>query len=288
VLSAAQLAQARRRRTLPSLKHQYQEYLLQRIEGYKNSIARDELMVLGNEANLDLQSDAAGQFVLTEILMLETVDRLIAKRLRLPSYARWRKHFQAIRLAQRQPVHWDIESDSALVALLPRLEADDNVMVIGAGLQAEACLLAAHDAVVTFLDEDLSVVNQLEARVAGESLGGRFMSLVASLGTWLPSLNSPLDLAVIDADTLAALSRASRQTLLMELRNQTRPGGVHLILPGDGPSAPEGFVSHYPDWDREPLPPVRRGRAGKSRGVVLVRPTAELPENSEGPGSKVE
>jgi SAM-dependent methyltransferase len=273
MLSPAQLQQARRRRALPSLKQQYQEYILQRIESYKNSLARDELLALGDEAAGDLQSGAAGQFVLTEILMLETVDRLITRRLRLPSYNKWRSHYLALRKAQREPLHWGIDAASALVALAPRLEPEDNVLVIGAGVQAEACLLAALDAVVTFLDEDLSVVEQLESRTQGEALAGQFMAYVASLGEWLPPFERELDLAVIDAGTLACLTHARRQALLIELRNITRPGGVHVLMPGDGSAAPEGFLSHYPDWDREALAPVRRGKASRSRGVIIARPS---------------
>lgn len=274
MLSLLQLSQARRpRRSPPSLKQQYQEYLLQRIEGFKNSLARDELLALGDEAAHELQSGAAGQFVLTEILMLETVDRLIQKRLRLPSYAKWRKQYLALREAQRQPIHWGVDSASAVAGLLARVEVQDNVIVIGAGAQGEACLLAAHDAEVTFLDEDLSVVEQLEARIAGESLAGQFMAYVASLGEWLPPLERELDLAVVDAGTLAGLGHANRSALLLALRNLTRPGGVHVVVPGDGTAAPEAYLSHYPDWDREPWPHTRRGRAARPTGVVLARPT---------------
>ena len=44
MLTALQLQQQRRRRAVPSLKQQYHEYLLQRIESYKNSLSRRELL----------------------------------------------------------------------------------------------------------------------------------------------------------------------------------------------------------------------------------------------------
>jgi len=271
MLSAAQLAQARRRRALPSLKQQYQAYLLQRIENYKDSLRREELLALGDEAAQELHAGSADQFLLTEILMLETVDRLISKRLRLPSYAKWRKQYVDLRLAQREPIHWGADPGSALVHLLPRMEPEDCALVVGSGAQSEACLLAAHDVEVTFLDEDISVVDQLEARVSGEAIAAQFLTYVAGLGDWLPPFARELDLVVIDAGSLAALSHARRQALLIALRNITRPSGVHVLTPGDSTSAPEGYISHYPDWDREPLPPVRKGKAARSRGVILVR-----------------
>jgi hypothetical protein len=212
---------------------------------------------------------------------------MIQKRLRLPSYNKWRKQFRALREAQCQPVHWGVDPAGAVAHLLPRLEALDNVLVIGLGVQAEACLLAAHQAEVTFVDDDFVVVEQLESRIASESLGGQFMAYVASLGEWLPPfsrlLDQPgvldfsreLDLAIVDASTLAGLTHANRTALLLEVRNLTRPGGVGLnvIVPGKGRAAPEGYLSHYPDWDREPLGPTRRGKAARTRGVIMVKPT---------------
>jgi hypothetical protein len=274
VLSLQQVSQQRRPRgTLPSLKQQYFRYIQDRIEGYKDSISRDELLNLGNEASADLQqSSGADQFILTEILLTDMVDRLIQKRLRLPSYAKWRKHYLPLREAQRNPVKWQIDANSALASLLPRVEAGDNIVVIGAGAQAASLLLAAHDTELTFLDEDKGVVEQLEAQMIAESLSGLFLAYVATLGDWLPAFQRELDLVVLDAGTLAGLSHANRAALLLDLRNLTRPGGVHVIVPGTGPAAPEAYLSHYPDWDREPEPGARRGKASRSRGVILSRP----------------
>ena len=274
MLSLQQVSQQRRPRgTLPSLKQQYFRYIQDRIEGYKDSISRDELLNLGNEASADLQqSSGADQFILTEILLTDMVDRLIQKRLRLPSYAKWRKHYLPLREAQRNPVKWQIDANSALASLLPRVEAGDNIVVIGAGAQAASLLLAAHDTELTFLDEDKGVVEQLEAQMIAESLSGLFLAYVATLGDWLPAFQRELDLVVLDAGTLAGLSHANRAALLLDLRNLTRPGGVHVIVPGTGPAAPEAYLSHYPDWDREPEPGARRGKASRSRGVILARP----------------
>jgi hypothetical protein len=273
MLTATEMARGRTsRRQLPSLKQQYHDYTLQRIEAYKNTLSRAELMALGNEAATELQSGAAGQFVLTEILMEETVDGLIRKRLRLPSYRRWRNQILALRQAQREPVHWGVDPASALVLLLPRLEMGDHTLVIGGGVRAEASLLAAHDAVVTFVDEDLAAVEQLEARMAEESLGTRVMAYVASLGEWLPPLPEAMALVVVDASTLAALPHPRRRALLAQAQAVTAAQGVHVLLPGDGHGAPEAYLSHYPEWEREPAKPGRKGKASRSHGVILTRP----------------
>ncbi len=83
------------RRPPRSLKQEYHEFLLQRIEEYKNALARDELLEIGDEAVRELEQTAAGQYLLTEVLLLEHVDRIIARRLRLPAFPRWRQRHRA-------------------------------------------------------------------------------------------------------------------------------------------------------------------------------------------------
>ena len=57
--------QQHRRRAVPSLKQQYHEYILERIEGYKNSLSREELLALANDAVLEMDSAQTSQFLLT-------------------------------------------------------------------------------------------------------------------------------------------------------------------------------------------------------------------------------
>ena len=188
MLSAAQLRGTPQRRRSPySDKQYYQEYILQRIEGYKNSIGRDELLRLGDEAAAELQTAAEGQFLLTEVLMLESVDRLIMKRLSLRPYNRWRRQFLKLREAQRTPDPLGPRArPAALARLLPRIEPRDVTLVIGSAAEPAAYLLAAHDAVVTFLAGDLGCVERVESRMATEALGSMFEGYVAQAGPCLP------------------------------------------------------------------------------------------------------
>jgi len=52
-------------------------------------------------------------------------------------------------------------------------------LVIGSGAEPAAYLLAAHDAVVTFLAGDLGCVERVESRIAAEGLGSLFEAYVA-------------------------------------------------------------------------------------------------------------
>jgi hypothetical protein len=278
MLTATQVRQAHQRRRSPySDKQHYQEYILQRIEGYKNSIGRDELLRLGDEAASELQAISEGQFVLTEVLMLESVDRLIMKRLSLRPYRRWRQQFLKLRAAQRTPTHWGLEPHCPVAPLLPRIEPEDTALVVGTGAANTTYLLAAHDAAVTFIANDLGCVERVESRMATEALSSIFESFVAPLDQALPaflSLLEGIDITVLDPGVLADLSPGKRAKLIHDLQRRSRPGGVHILLPSSPAIIPEALRSMYPGWTQEEEL-KRRRRAADSRraeGLILCKP----------------
>jgi hypothetical protein len=279
MLSAAQLRGTQQRRRSPySDKQYYQEYILQRIEGYKNSIGRDELLRLGDEAAAELYTAAEGQFLLTEVLMLESVDRLIMKRLSLRPYNRWRRQFLKLREAQRTPTHWGLEPTCPLARLLPRIEPRDVTLVIGSAAEASAYLLAAHDAVVTFLACDLGCVERVESRVAAEALGSMFEGYVAQAGPCVPEfvdIPGALDLVVLDPGALVDLSAPCRMEFVADLQRRSREKAVHIILPTCPALAPESLLGFYDGWTIEEDSRRRRRAAGNRRadGLVLSAPT---------------
>jgi hypothetical protein len=266
---------ARRRRAPYSDKQHYQEYILQRIEGYKNSIGRDELLRLGDEAAGELSTTSEGQFVLTEVLMLETVDRLIMKRLALRPYRRWRAQFIKLREAQRTPTHWGLEPACALGRLAPRVEPRDAALVVGTAGEAAAYLLAAHDAAVTFVAADLGCVERVESRMAAESLGSMFEGYVAQLGPCLPTFIDAdgLHLVVLDPAAITDFSPTIRSQFLDDLQRRSRPGAVHVILGSCPKLAPDSLRALYDGWHAEE--DGRRRRRGAHRrpeDLVLAKP----------------
>ncbi len=278
MLSAAEIRGTQHRRRSPySDKQHYQEYILQRIEGYKNSIGRDELLRLGDEAAAELQTAAEGQFLLTEVLMLESVDRLIVKRLALRPYSKWKRQFVKLREAQRTPTHWGLEAAGPIARLVPRLEPNDSALVIGGAAEPCAYLLAAYDAAVTFLAGDMGAVERVESRMATEALGSMFDGYVAQLGPGLPDflcfINS-LDLIVIDPAALAEVKASLRPEIIRDLQRRTRPGGVHILLPTCKRLAPEALLGLYEEWHLEE-DTKRRRRSGQTRvreGLLLSSP----------------
>lgn len=258
-------------RRLPrSLKQEYQEFLLQRIEEYKNALTREQLLEIGDEAVAELEASAAGQYLLTEVLLLEHVDRIIARRLRLPSFPRWRQKHRALRAAQREPMHWGLDADGPIAACARRLEPGDVAVVLGAAALPAALFVAAHDAEVFLLDQDLRAVEAAENRAVAEQLGGRFQALVVSVGSWLPDVSPSL--AVLDPAALAVARARERHTFIADLQSRTRPGGVHVILPTPAaaeviPLAPEALQTQYGTWQI-----TRRRRASAGAGFTAVKP----------------
>ena len=258
------------RRPPRSHKQEYQEFILQRIEEYKNSLTREELLEIGDQAVRELEESAAGQYLLTEVLLLEHVDRIIARRLRLPSFPRWREKHRALRVAQRAPTHWGLEPGSPVVSLARHLEPGDLTVVVGAAALPAALFIAAHDAEVFFVDQDLHAVEAAESRAITEQLAGRFQALVINFGSWFPDVTPCV--VLIDPGALAAARPRDRNALLADLQARTLPGGVHIVLPGAEsreviPLAPEALPSHYAGWQI-----TQRRRARRGAGFSATKP----------------
>lgn len=272
MLTAADaLRSAGRRRPPPSLTHLYHEYVMQRIEAFKNSVTRDELMRLAGEATAGLHDSDEGQLVLTELLMGEVVDQLIFKRLKLKNQKKFGPHLLKLRAAQKEPTHWGLDGVCPVVPLLPRLVPTDRALVVGAAAEACTLLLAAHDVGVTFWASDLGVVERIEQRAATESLATRCFAQRIQLDYRLPTCTGPFDLIVVDLGALAELDGPTRFDALRSLQAQTQVQGLHVLLPS-ATLVPEAVFTFYDGWEREDTP--RRKRGPRPSGCVLVKPVA--------------
>jgi hypothetical protein len=277
MLSAQQLLSTpNKRRPVRSLREQYDLYIMDRVEHYKNKLSREELLRQADEAMIDLRNDE-GQFLLTEVLAQTAVDDYIKKRLGIRSFNTWRKSFPKLRASQRDPTRWGMDANHLVATLAPRVESGDAVLVVGSGAESCAYLLAAHDGVVTFLDRDFGVVARAEDRIANESLSSSFEAICVQFGKWLPPVTGNYQLVVLDAGTLAALNPNERRILLAELQSLTAPGGLHALVPDAMGSGPEGLAGHYAAWQRESVPHAgRRARGAQSRGALFVKPVADV------------
>jgi len=151
------------------------------------------------------------------------------------------------------------------------------VMVLGAAALPEALFLAAHDAEVFLLDQDLGAVEAAEGRAVTEQLGGgAFQALVINFGSWFPDLAPSL--VAIAPSSLSQLRAKQRASLIADLQVRTPSGGVHVVLPPDGehreviPLAPETLQTLYRGWQ------VQRGgtRRAKRSGFTAIKPPRQV------------
>src|SRR3712207_1977846 len=136
-----------------SLRHEYELYVEEEIEKYKESLPRSALLGIGDEAAKVLAADP--QIGLTELLLCEEVDRIIRKRLRLASYRSWRRLRLKVMAELRRPEHWGLQADDAVVTAVPAA-LDSRVLVAGAEDERSALYLAALGCEVTTIDTQRS------------------------------------------------------------------------------------------------------------------------------------
>jgi hypothetical protein len=274
VLADADLMTVPPPRAPRSLRREYDEFIEQRIEEYKDTLPRDDLLEIGDEAVAELQR--APQFQLTELVLSEQVDAIIRRRLKLPSFRRWRERHLPLRMAQKEASHWGLTPTEPVAALADRIADGDEVLVIGAGDGAPALYLGARGAHVTVVDPDIAAVEGLETRAAAEALGRRIDCFVEPLAVWAPS--HPFTACVIEPAALADLSTAERVAVVVRLQEATTPAGLHVVMPSLTPSgarAPslsgDAFRTLYNEWHVF-RPPVGAGRRAKNVGFLAVRP----------------
>lgn len=85
-----------------SLRPAYLEWVEEQIEAYKESIPRSELLCLADRVVEELRVNRQGQYQLTEILLLEAVDRHIFRLLKLPDFKSWCASGRSVR--RQEPV----------------------------------------------------------------------------------------------------------------------------------------------------------------------------------------
>jgi hypothetical protein len=250
-----------------SLRQEYEEFLLQQIEDYKDRLSRQELMTIADEAVRELEIGPEEQLVLTEVLVLEHVDRLIMRRLKLPTFRRWKERHLALREAQRQPGHWGLDRSTSLGELALRLGDRDTALLVGEGTVSAGLFLAAHEWPVVLIDNSIAIIESAEMRAASEGLSARFQALVVSLGSWFPNVTPTL--VVLDPSTVVGLHPHARDRLIDTLKELTQPGGVHCVLhchePERSPSLSHEIIkNHYSGWS------VISSRQSRTRRELLA------------------
>lgn len=210
-----------------SLKHEYELYVDREIENYKESIPRGVILGIGEEAVRSLSSQS--QLALTEILLCAEVDRLIRGRLRIPTFAAWRKRRLKALKEFCRPERWGMRADSA-IARTPREVAEGHVLVAGAAEEGPALYLAANGCAVTALDKTEDVLERVLDAAAEVGLTGRVRGVVTDIASWRPDM--PLNAVVCAAAAFQGLSSEERDRAIALLQAATTAGGFHVLETG--------------------------------------------------------
>ena len=209
-----------------SLRHEYELYVEEEIENYKESVPRSVLLSIGDEAVSSLSKQA--QFALTELLLCEEVDRIIFRRLRLPTYQTWRRRRVKLIEELRRPERWGLRSDDVLVrALSSGAESGAHVLLADASDERSALYFAANGCEVTALAPEADELERVLIAAQQAGLGARVHGHVAHLGSWTPERQ--LSAVVVTPSALAGLTAAQRSEVIALLQSATLDGGVHLV-----------------------------------------------------------
>jgi hypothetical protein len=209
---------------LRSLKHEYDLYVEREVEDYKESVSRSVLLSIGDEAVANLA--AQQQLALTELILCDEVDRIIGKRLRIPSYAPWRRRRLKALAKLRRPEHWGLLPDGALARALPTAK-DGHVLVAGTREEGPTLYLAANGCEVTAIDAAEEMVERVINAAVDVGLASRIRGLVSDLRSWTPDL--PLHAVVCTPAAFDGLSAGDRAHAIALLQTATTDGGVHLV-----------------------------------------------------------
>lgn len=207
-----------------SLKHEYELYVENEIENYKESVSRSAILKIGDEAAASLR--AGDQFTMDELLLWAEVDRIIRKRLRIPAYATWRRKRVKMLAEYRRPEHWGIRPDGALAREI-HPPAESKVLVAGGDIDRTALYLAAHGCDVTAVDREVKPLERVMNAAQEAGLADRIQSYVAGITDWSPDV--PLGAVVCTPEAFTGLSVEERGRAFGLLQDATRNGGVHLV-----------------------------------------------------------
>ncbi|MCC6316116.1 MAG: hypothetical protein IT361_00400 [Gemmatimonadaceae bacterium] len=230
-----------------SLKYEYDCYVEAEIENYKDSIPRSTILRIGDEAVCNIRESEQGGF--GELLLCTEVDRIIRKRLRLPSYATWRRRRLKLIEAYRRPEHWGMSADAPLVRAVPAV-AEAHVLVLGTQEEGTTLYLAANGCQVTTVEDDPDMVDRVILTASQCGLLGRVHGKVSSLDNWVPDV--PLHAVVSSPAAFDRLSLDERHRVIEILKSATLDGGVHLVralAAGDAVLDLDELRQRYQGWD---------------------------------------
>jgi hypothetical protein len=229
-----------------SLKHEYELYVEREIEDYKDSIPRSAILSIGDEAVSKLRTQE--QVAFDEIVLCDEVDRIITGRLRLPTYATWKRRRLKLLAKYRRPEHWGMHPDAPLVRAIPA-GAESRVLLTGPHVSDSALYLAANGCTVTAVGDAPDEIERVMSAAEAAGLARQVTAFASPLTEWSP--DGPLTAVVVSPSAFDGLSVTDRARVIEILKRATLDGGVHLvetIVAGRATVSIDELRSQYCGW----------------------------------------
>ena len=235
-------------KTPRSLRHEYDTYLDREVEAYKESVSRMHLMGIADLATATLEGEL--QLGMRDVLLAAEVDRIIARRLKIPTFATWRKRRMKNASEPKRPEYWGLRPDSPLAHAINSVSLTAPIIVTGARVQGSALYLAANGCDVTAIEPEADVIERVLTAASEAGLGARVTGLTTDLRHWLP--DGPVAAVICTPAAFSDLSPLEREKVIAVLQTATADGGVHLvetIIAGQVALTEEELRSHYRGWE---------------------------------------
>lgn len=231
-----------------SLRHEYQLYVDREIEAYKESVSRAHLLGIADSAQAALEG--ALQLGMRDVLLAAEVDRIIARRLKIPSFETWRRRRLKNAAEPKRPEYWGLRADTPLAHAITSASLKARVVVTGARVQGSALYLAANGCQVTAIESEPAVVERVLSAAAEAGLRSRVRGVATDLIHFSP--DGPLAAVICTPAAFAGLSALERETVIAVLQSATADGGVHLvetIVAGQEAISEDELRERYAGWD---------------------------------------
>lgn len=235
-------------KTPRSLRHEYDTYLEREVEAYKESVSRMHLMGIADLATATLEGEL--QLGMRDVLLAAEVDRIIARRLKIPTFTAWRRRRMKNASEPTRPEYWGLRPDTPLAHAINSVSLTAPIIVTGARVQGSALYLAANGCDVTAIEPEADVIERVLIAATEAGLGARITGLTTDLSHWLP--DGPVAAVICTPAAFSDLSPLEREKVIAVLQTATADGGVHLvetIVAGQVALTEEELRNHYRGWE---------------------------------------
>ena len=238
-----------------SLRHEYAIHVDREVEAYKNAVSHAHLLRIADAARDALEGEI--QIGMRDLLLAAEVDRIIAKRLDIPSFATWRRRLLKHSGEPKRPEHWGLRPNTPLTLALNSVSPESQVVVSGARVESSTLYLAVNGCHVTAVEPEAEVMQRLLTAASAAGVRAKVRGLATELSDFRP--DGPLAAMIYTPAAFTWLAEFERDMVIDLLQTATEPGGVHMvesIVAGQDALTGDELRARYSGWDvsfvREP------------------------------------